>query len=55
MKIRMLTGFLYLGLIVGAAFAADADTLYEKAYFLETGKGETEAALKIYRELAARK
>jgi hypothetical protein len=36
-----------------ASVAEDLAQLYEKAYFLETAKGQTEAALEIYREIAA--
>jgi hypothetical protein len=39
--------------IGSAAFAEDLSQAYEKAYFLETAKGQTEEALKIYREIAA--
>jgi hypothetical protein len=41
-------------LIIGAtaAYAKDLTQLYEKAYFLETAKGEQESALKIYRDIA---
>ena len=38
-----------------AALADNLTQLYEKAYFLETAKGQTEQALEIYREIAATK
>jgi hypothetical protein len=38
---------------VSTTFAGDLSQLYEKAYFLETAKGQTEAALEIYRRIAA--
>ncbi|VGO15939.1 hypothetical protein PDESU_04528 [Pontiella desulfatans] len=40
-------------LLASIASANDLSQLYEKAYFLETAKGEREASLKIYREIAA--
>ena len=36
-----------------ASFADDLSQLYEKAYFLETAKGQTEEAVKIYRQIAS--
>ena len=41
--------------ICTASFADDLSQLYEKAYFLETAKGQTEEALEIYRGIAATK
>jgi hypothetical protein len=38
-----------------SAFAATIEELYEKAYFLETARGQTEPALEIYRKIAATK
>ncbi len=41
-------------LIVAAnSFAEDLSLLYEKAYFLETAKGQTEEALEIYEKIVA--
>ncbi len=42
-------------LIAVSASAQDLQQLYEKAYFLETAKGQTEEALDIYREIASTK
>uniref|UniRef100_UPI0035644A2B NosD domain-containing protein n=1 Tax=Pontiella sp. TaxID=2837462 RepID=UPI0035644A2B len=36
-----------------ASFADNLSQAYEKAYFLETAKGQTEEALEIYRQIAA--
>ncbi|RKX37241.1 MAG: hypothetical protein DRP64_17510 [Verrucomicrobia bacterium] len=45
---------LILALILAvASLGDDLSQLYEKAYFLETAKGQTEEALTIYREIAA--
>ena len=40
-------------LAASMAFANDLSQAYEKAYFLETAKGQTEEALEIYRKIAA--
>ncbi len=40
-------------LIAFSASAQDLQQLYEKAYFLETAKGQTDEALVIYRQIAA--
>jgi hypothetical protein len=50
MNIRLILPLL---LITSIAFADDLSQLYEKAYFLETAKGQTEEALTIYRQIAA--
>ncbi|VGO15937.1 hypothetical protein PDESU_04526 [Pontiella desulfatans] len=42
-------------LISSFAQADDLSQLYEKAYFLETAKGQTEQALVLYRRIAATK
>ncbi|RKX43083.1 MAG: hypothetical protein DRP64_08735 [Verrucomicrobia bacterium] len=36
-----------------STFAGDLSQLYEKAYFLETAKGDTEEALEIYRQIVS--
>ena len=40
---------------VSLTFAEDLAQLYEKAYFLETAKGQSEEAMGIYRKIAATK
>ena len=42
-----------LALTASLAFANDLSQAYEKAYFLETAKGQTEEALDIYRKIAS--
>jgi len=42
-------------LIAGSVLADDLSQSYEKAYFLETAKGQKEEALEIYRKIAAEK
>jgi tetratricopeptide (TPR) repeat protein len=49
----MKKALILLLLAVSASFAEDLSLLYEKAYFLETAKGQTEEALEIYRQIAA--
>jgi len=39
--------------LYSAAFADNLSQRYEKAYFLETAKGQTEEALEIYRQIVA--
>lgn len=52
----MKTSLAFLMLIIAATAAAqDLTQLYEKAYFLETAKGQTEEALDIYRQIATTK
>ncbi|MDF7798379.1 right-handed parallel beta-helix repeat-containing protein [Pontiellaceae bacterium B1224] len=40
-------------ILANVCVASDLSQKYEKAYFLETAKGQTEEALDIYREIAA--
>ncbi|MCF7817739.1 MAG: hypothetical protein K9M54_07640 [Kiritimatiellales bacterium] len=45
----------WLLIISAPVFAGELAQLYEKAYFLETAKGQPDAALEIYRQIAASK
>ncbi len=45
----LLSGFL----LVGAAASQSAGELYERAYFLEQGRGDLEGAIKLYRQIVA--
>lgn len=39
--------------LAASTFASDLSQLYEKAYYLETAKGQTEEALEIYKQIIA--
>ena len=51
MKMGMMVGCLLA--ITQICAADDLQQRYEKAYYLETAKGQTEEALEIYREIAS--
>ncbi len=52
---RTFTLCAFIALCISSTFAEDLSQLYEKAYFLETAKGQTEEALEIYRQIASTK
>ena len=54
MTLTTITTLLFSFLAIGYAHAEEHPAKkFERAYFLDTGKGQTDAALKIYREIAA--